>query len=59
MDLVTDFLWPLKPVVNGIYFVIAGQFIPGSCTWCRPAFWISEVVIIGFIASYMRPWTHR
>jgi hypothetical protein len=56
MDLVTELLWHFKPLFNAIYYIVAGKFIPSSCTWCPPFFWLSEVAIVGFILSYMRTW---
>ena len=55
MDLITELLWQVKPIFNGIYWVVMGKFIPASCTWCPPFFWMSEIAIVGFIVVYLRP----
>ena len=55
MDMFGDFLWQFKPVFSGIYWLVAGQFIPSSCQWCRPLFWLSEAALVGFIVIYLSP----
>ena len=55
MDFISDFLWQVRPVFTGIYWLVMGKFLPASCTWCAPFFWLSEIAIVVLIVTYLRP----
>lgn len=55
MDFFSDLLLHLKPLFSGAYSIVTGQFLPSTCTWCRPVLWISEIGVVGFVVMYFSP----
>ena len=52
MDILTELQWHVSSAFNAIYGAMKGGFLPSSCSWCRPAWWASEVGIAGLIVVY-------
>ena len=55
MDFIPDFLRPLTGMLSWLYGVLLGNFLPSSCTYCRPLYWVGEVAVVGFILFYLNP----
>ena len=55
MDLFADFLRPITGMLSWLYGIVLGNFLPYSCTYCRPLYWVAEIAVVGFILFYLNP----
>ena len=55
MESFAEFIAPIQWFFWKAYHFASGQFLPSTCGWCRPMFWVVEVGLVIFFLMSAAP----
>ena len=53
-NLLTQLSWLMRTTVNTVIWAAGGQFMPSTCTWCRPAWMAGLGMGVVLIFAYFK-----